>query len=220
METKEKNIPVSPGEEWGPDVTLDQPAFIHPSALIYGKVTINKGVSLWPYSVIRAERFEVVIGENTNVQDFVMLHIGDKQGTRIGSHCSLAHRCIIHGAEIGDNCIIGIGAVILEGCVVGAHSLVTPGTVLREKTVIPEGSIVSGSPGRVVMKRNNWVPARFYSQMYRLNADAYAQSNHRAWAGDGFTIEARQTMEQLTREGKLKFPAKKKNESEKNAGKK
>lgn len=173
---------------FGPEVTLHTPAFIHPTALIYGKVNIGTGSSMWPYSVIRAEVFEVNIGEYTNIQDFVMIHIGDKQGTRIGSHCSITHRCTIHGATIGDNCLIGIGSIILERCVVGENSIVAAGTVLKEGTVIPPNSIVAGSPGRAVIKHKKAAAIRFYAEMYHKNAQAYAKGEHRA-LGDKDFIE-------------------------------
>jgi carbonic anhydrase/acetyltransferase-like protein (isoleucine patch superfamily) len=185
---------------FGPGVELTDPAFIHPTALIYGNVRIGRGSSMWPYSVIRAEVFGVNIGEYTNIQDFVMIHIGDKQETRIGSYCSLTHRCTVHGAVIEDNCLIGIGAVILEGCVIGENSVVAPGSLLKEGTVIPPNSIVAGSPARAVMKRDSRAAGRFYADMYHRNARAYAEGNHRPLGNDDFLLFAKNEMARLERD--------------------
>lgn len=92
-------------QEFGPDVELDDPAFIHPTALIYGKVLIGKGCSVWPYAVMRAESTKIRIGEYSNIQDFAMIHVGTDEPTRIGANCSITHRATVHGATIGDNCL-------------------------------------------------------------------------------------------------------------------
>ena len=186
--------------KFGPEVGLNDPAYIHPSALIYGKVTLDRGSSMWPYSVIRAEAFEVKIGEYTNIQDFVMIRIGDQQGTRIGSYCSVGHRCTVIGASIEANCLIGTGATIPEGCVVGEYSIVTPGTVLAEKTVIPPGSVVSGSPGKALIRRNNRALIRYCAEMYYHNACAYAEGNYRLPAQEDFAAYAQKEMERLEKE--------------------
>lgn len=182
---------------FGPDIILNSPAFIHPTALLYGKVSIGRGTSMWPYSVIRAEVFGVEIGEFTNIQDFCMVHIGDKQGTAIGSYCTITHRCTIHGATIEDNCLIGIGSIILEGCVIGKGSIVAAGTLLKEGTKVPPGSIVAGSPGRALMKRNSLAAIRFYAEMYHRNALAYAWGEHRPLGETDFAAFARQEMARL-----------------------
>jgi carbonic anhydrase/acetyltransferase-like protein (isoleucine patch superfamily) len=191
-------------DRFGPGVRLDSPAFIHPSALIYGKAEIGPGASMWPYSVIRAEVFEVTVGEHTNIQDFSMIHIGDKQGARIGSYCTITHRCTIHGAVIEDNCLIGIGATILEGCVVGEGSIVAAGALLKEGTVIPPNSIAAGAPGRALMKRNSEAFIRFYADMYHRNALAYAKGEHRPLGDTDFKEFAQREMARLEKElGKL-----------------
>ncbi|WP_025898258.1 gamma carbonic anhydrase family protein [Sneathiella glossodoripedis] len=168
----------------GPDVTIDNAAFIHPTALVYGKVKIAKGASLWPYSVIRAETRDVTIGEFTNIQDFVMIHIGDTTGTHIGSHCSITHHCTIHGCTIGDHCLIGINSTIMDGCVIGNNCIIAGHSFLKEGTVIPDNSIVMGTPGKVVRTQNNYVKCRMNAFMYYRNALAYGKGSHREWASE------------------------------------
>ena len=134
----------------GPGVQLDRPAFIDPTARIFGRVSAGEGSSFWPYSVIRAEGASVRIGRCVNVQDGAVIHVGGGKGTVIGDYCSIAHRAVVHGAEIGEDCLIGIGAVVMDGakvgrrCVIGAMALVPPGTE------IPEGSVVMGVPAKPV----------------------------------------------------------------------
>ncbi|MEH6402581.1 MAG: gamma carbonic anhydrase family protein [Sneathiella sp.] len=170
--------------KFGPEVTIDDAAYIHETALIYGKVKIGKGASLWPYSVIRSEVREIVIGDYTNIQDFSMLHIGDNTGTYIGSHCSITHHCTIHGCTIGDNCLIGINTTIMDGCVIGDNCIIAGHSFLKEGTVIPDNSIVMGTPGKVVRTQNNYAKCRMNAFMYYRNALAYAKDEHREWASD------------------------------------
>lgn len=169
---------------FGPEVTINENAFIHPTTLIYGKVTIGQGASCWPYSVIRAETREVTIGDYTNIQDFVMIHIGDTTGTHIGSHCSITHHCTIHGCTIGDNCLIGINSTIMDGCVIGDNCIIAGHSFLKEGTIIPDNSIVMGTPGKVVRTQNNYARCRMNAYMYYRNSIAYMKGDHREWASD------------------------------------
>lgn len=170
----------------GADVHLDRPAYLDPTARIYGRVTAGEGSSFWPYSVIRAEGAAVRIGRCCNVQDGAVIHVGGGRGTTIGDYCSIAHRAIVHGAEVGDDCLIGIGAVVMDGaklgrrCIVGAMALVPPGTE------VPDGSVVMGVPGKVMATRDNFVTIRRNALIYHRNALAYAEGRHDAWRADGF----------------------------------
>ena len=167
---------------YGPDVVLKQPAMIHPTALLHGKVTVQKDVSIWPYVVVRSEMKEVVIGEKTNIQDFVMIHIGIKTGVYIGKNCSITHHCTLHGCTIGDNCLIGINSTIMDGCVIGNNCIVAGHSFLREGTVIPDNSIVMGSPGKIVRTRDCGEENRLNAIFYHENALAYRKGDHRRWS--------------------------------------
>ena len=167
---------------FGSDVVLKEPAFIHPSALLYGKVIVHKDVSIWPYAVVRAEMNEVVIGEKTNIQDFVMIHIGIQTGVYIGSNCSITHHCTLHGCTIGDNCLIGISSTVMDGCVIGNNCIVAGHTFLKENTVIPDNSIVMGAPGKVVKTRDCGKDNRLNAMLYYENALAYQNGDYRRWS--------------------------------------
>ncbi|MCC6920895.1 MAG: gamma carbonic anhydrase family protein [Alphaproteobacteria bacterium] len=174
----------------GPDVKLLSSAFVHPSACLYGDITIGEGASVWPNVVMRAEVLKIVIGPNSNIQDFTMIHIGDRSDTVVGANCSITHHVTLHGCTIGDNCLIGIGATIMDGCIIGENSIVAGGTFLKERTVIPPNSIVMGMPGKVTRTRNNALANAFNAFMYRKNAEGFARGDYRVWASDSFRAEA------------------------------
>jgi carbonic anhydrase/acetyltransferase-like protein (isoleucine patch superfamily) len=160
--------------------------FIAPGVQLYGRVSVGEGSSLWPYVVIRSECQRVQIGEHTNVQDFTMIHVGYEAPTRIGDRCSITHRCVIHGATIEDDCLIGIGAIVMDGAVVGRGSIVAPGAVVREGMVVPPHSLVAGVPGKVIKQRDFSAENRENAWNYSRNAQAYAKGEHRAWEGEAF----------------------------------
>jgi len=160
----------------------DQPAYVDPTARMFGHVTLGAGASVWPYAVIRCEMFEVTLGAYANLQDMALIHVGAQTGTHVGTWCSIAHKATLHGCTIEDNCLIGIGATLMDGVVVGRNSIVAGGSFLTEGTVIPPNSIVMGTPGKVVKRRNSFVRNRINAYLYWQNALAYARGEHRAWS--------------------------------------
>ena len=155
------------------------------SAELYGEIELGEGVSIWPKVVMRAEINHIGIGSYTNIQDFAMIHINSAP-TIIGEYCSITHHCTIHGAKIGNNCLIGINATIMDGANIGANSIVAGHTIVKEGTVIPENSIVAGVPGKVVATKNNYVANRVHAMAYFENALAYAIGNHRRWSENDY----------------------------------
>ncbi len=185
---------------FGPGVTLNEPAFIHDSALIYGKVRIEAGASVWCNVAMRAENYEIVVGPHSNIQDFVMIHVGGQTGTYIGSHCSITHHCTIHGCTIGDNCLIGINATVMDGAVIGDNCIVAGHTIVKEGTVIPANSVVMGVPGKVVRERNNYVANRLNAFLYWRNGLAYARGEHREWDRPETVAAVKREIERLNAE--------------------
>lgn len=161
-------------------------AWIDPTVRIWGEVTIGEGSSLWAYAVIRSESLHVRIGSYTNVQDHVMVHIGYTGPTVVGDYCSIAHRAVLHGCTIKDNCLIGIGAIVMDGAVIGENSIVAGNALVREGTIVPPNSIVMGTPAKVVRSADNWVANRLNAWLYHRNAQHYARGEHRAWHGDDY----------------------------------
>lgn len=173
----------------GPDVRDAGAAWIDPSARIFGAVEIAEEASIWCNVVVRAESQKVVIGKRTNIQDFVMVHVGSGTPTIVGENCSITHHVTLHGCDIGDNCLIGIGATIMDGCVVGAGSIVAGGSFLKEGTVIPPNSIVMGSPGAATKTRDNSLANAMNAFLYWRNAQAYAHGDYRLWSKESFRAE-------------------------------
>ncbi len=162
---------------------MSQPIWQAASAELYGKIEIADGVSIWSNVVMRAESSHIEIGAFTNIQDFTMIHIADGP-TVIGEYCSITHHCTIHGATIGDNCLIGINATIMDGAVIGENSIIAGNSLVREGAVIPANSIVAGTPAKVIAQRNNFVANRLNALAYYDNGIAYSQDNHRVWSED------------------------------------
>ena len=149
----------------------------------------------------------MVVGPFANVQDFAMIHVGYETDTLIGAYTSLAHHCVVHGAAIGESCMIGIGAVVMDGCEVGDNSIVGAGALLTEGTVVPPDSVVVGSPGKVRRKRNSFVENRLNAMLYHRNGLAYAAGRHRAWHGPEYESWAAAERERIEREFARRYPS-------------
>lgn len=156
------------------------------SAEVYGNVTIGHGSSVWPNAVVRAECCHVRIGRLTNIQDFVMIHVGYDEPTVIGDFCSITHHATVHGATVGDDCLIGIGAVLMDGVVLGVGSIVAGGAVLTEGSVFEPATIVAGVPARAIRSRDSSRANRLNAWLYHRNSLAYARGDERAWDGPEF----------------------------------
>jgi carbonic anhydrase/acetyltransferase-like protein (isoleucine patch superfamily) len=150
---------------------------------IYGCVSIAEHVSLWPQAVIRAEAQWVRIGRMTNLQDFAMVHVGYDAPTRIGEFCSITHRATIHGATVGDHCLIGVGATLMDGAVIGNGSIVGSGALVLEGREFPPGAIIAGVPARQIGERDAARENRLNAWQYWRNAEHYREGQHRAWDG-------------------------------------
>jgi carbonic anhydrase/acetyltransferase-like protein (isoleucine patch superfamily) len=172
-----------------PQKRFPQAAYIDPTARVRGVVEIGEGSSLWTYSVIRAEGFHVRLGKFTNLQDHVMVHVGYGKPTIVGDYCSIAHRVVLHGCTIGDNCLIGIGATVMEGAVIGDNSIVAGHSYVADNTIVPPNSIVIGTPAKVVRSQNSFVANRLNAMLYYRNALCYAKGDHRAWHGAEFEAD-------------------------------
>jgi carbonic anhydrase/acetyltransferase-like protein (isoleucine patch superfamily) len=133
-----------------PRYKIDASVFIAKTATIVGEVSIGKSSSVWFSAVVRGDIAPVVIGEETNVQDGAVLHVGHGFPCIVGNRVTIGHGAMVHGATVKDDVMIGIGAIVLNGAVIGEHSLVAAGAVVTENAVIPPGSLVMGIPGRPV----------------------------------------------------------------------
>ncbi|MBC2594366.1 gamma carbonic anhydrase family protein [Ruficoccus amylovorans] len=129
---------------------IDESAFAHPNAVIMGAVTLAPKSSVWPCVVLRGDINSIEIGEGSNVQDGSVVHLADDYGVKVGKYVTIGHMAMIHACTIEDECLIGMHATILDGAVIGARSIVGAGALVTKNTHIPPGSLVLGSPAKVV----------------------------------------------------------------------
>lgn len=136
---------------------IDPTALIAESATIIGDVEIGANCSVWPNAVIRGDAHPIRIGNNTNIQDNVVIHAPIKtEGlVIIGDNVSVGHNSMLHGCEIGDYCLIGIHAVVLDKAKIKSWVLLGAGAIIPTNMVIPSKSLVVGIPGKVVRKLND-----------------------------------------------------------------
>jgi carbonic anhydrase/acetyltransferase-like protein (isoleucine patch superfamily) len=129
---------------------IDPTAYIAPQATVVGDVRLGAHCSVWPSAVLRGDINYITVGEGTNIQDGAVVHLADEFPAIIGSHVTIGHLAMIHACVIEDECLIGMSATILDGSVIGAQSLVGAGSLVTKGTKIPPGSLVLGSPARVL----------------------------------------------------------------------
>jgi gamma-carbonic anhydrase len=124
--------------------------FVVRSADIIGAVSIAEDSSVWFQVVIRADINEIRIGRRSNIQDGSILHVADDYPVRIGDDVTCGHRAVIHACQVNDRVLVGMGAIILDGAEIGSDSIIGAHTLVTKGTEIPPGSLVVGSPGKVV----------------------------------------------------------------------
>lgn len=128
---------------------VDPTAFIAPTAVVLGDVTIGAEASVWFGAVVRGDTEAIRIGRQTNVQDGCILHADEGFPCTVGDRVTLGHGAIVHGATVEDDCLIGMRAVVMNGARIGKGSIVAVGSLVTEGTVVPAGSVVMGQPAKV-----------------------------------------------------------------------
>lgn len=129
---------------------IDTSAFVANSADVIGRVTLEEEASVWYNSTLRGDINEIVIGPKSNVQDNAVIHLSDDYGVYLGELVTIGHSAIIHAATVKDEVLVGMGACILDGAVIGERSIIGAQALVTGGMVIPPGSLVLGSPARVV----------------------------------------------------------------------
>ena len=124
-------------------------AFVADSATVRGHITAGRGSSIYFGAVLRSESEAIEIGEDTNIQDNCVLHTDTGFPMPSGRGCTIGHAAILHGCTIGDNTLIGMGAIVLNGAKIGKNCLIGAGALVTQNAVIPDGSMVIGSPAKV-----------------------------------------------------------------------
>ena len=129
---------------------LGRGAYIAKTAVVVGDVTLGDFSSVWYHAVLRGDINRIVVGHHTNIQDNAVLHLADDFACLIGNHVTVGHSAIVHACTIGDECLIGMGAVVLDGAVIGEQCLIGARALITQRMEIPAGSLVIGSPAKVV----------------------------------------------------------------------
>lgn len=160
-----------------PDLPPEGSFWVAPNAVVIGRVTLGEGVGVWFGASLRGDQEPIVVGRDTNIQELCVLHTDDGFPLTIGRGCTVGHRAIIHGCTVGDNCLIGMGAIIMNAAKVGDNSLIGAGAVVLEGREIPPGSLVLGMPGKVVR------PLSEDEIAYNRGSAAHYVANWRRFAG-------------------------------------
>ena len=148
--------------------SLDKTVFKHASAVVVGNVVVGRNSGIWPGAVIRGDEEQIVIGNETSIQDNAVLHCDYDYPMTIGNHVTIGHGAIVHGCTVGDDSLIGMGAIVLNGARIGKACIIGAGAVVTEGSEIPDGSVVVGVPGKIIKTDPEGNKAR-----NRKNADAY-----------------------------------------------
>ncbi len=158
-----------------PDIAED--AWIAPDAQVMGDVVLGPRASVWFGAVLRGDTERLTIGAMTNIQDNSVLHTDAGYPLVIGTGCTVGHRAMLHGCTLEDNVLIGMGATVLNGARIGAGSLIGAGALITEGKQIPPGSLVMGSPGRVVRELDADTIARLElsARHYAANAARFRE---------------------------------------------
>ena len=129
---------------------MEELRYIHPSAVIMGDVTLGEYVSVWPTAVIRGDMAPIHVGAWTNIQDGCVLHVDTGMPLKLGKNITIGHRAVLHSCTVGDNSMIGIGAIVLDGAEIGESCMVAAGSLVSPGKKIPPNSLVMGKPARII----------------------------------------------------------------------
>lgn len=134
------------------EILMDKSVFIADTATITGKVEIGKDSSIWFSAVVRGDYEEIKIGKGSNIQDCAVVHTDHDLPTYIGDYVVVGHSAVVHGAKIGNNVLIAMGAVVLNGAEIGDNCIIGAGAVVKEYCKIPDNSLYLGIPAKFVKK--------------------------------------------------------------------
>lgn len=129
---------------------IDESCYISESVDVIGRVTIDENSNIWFGTVLRGDINSITIGKNSNIQENSVVHVDYDYGVTIGDCVTIGHGAIIHGCNIEENCLIGMGAIVLNGAKIGKNTIIGAGSLIPQNKIIPEGVLVMGSPGKVI----------------------------------------------------------------------
>jgi carbonic anhydrase/acetyltransferase-like protein (isoleucine patch superfamily) len=171
-------MPVFSLFDQAPDMAPPDLCYVAETAIVIGRVRIKAGVSLWFGAVLRGDNEWIEIGERTNIQDNCTLHTDPGFPLTVGSGVTVGHNAILHGCLIGNNTLIGMGAVVMNGAQVGSNCIVGAGALVAEKAVVPDNALVVGSPARKIRDSDDATIRliEYSAEVYFKRWQAYAES--------------------------------------------
>ncbi len=131
---------------------IDKNAYIAKTAVIEGDITIEKDANIWHNAVVRADIAPIHIGEGSNIQDGCIVHVNFDMPVEIGKGVTIGHGAIVHGCTIGDNSLIGMGAIVMDGAHIGNNCIIGGATLVTQNKVIPDGHMAFGNPVKIIRK--------------------------------------------------------------------
>lgn len=129
--------------------TIHPSAFIAPTAVIVGDVTVEENASVWYNAVLRGDFNPIVVRRGANVQDCAVVHVTPGGGTEVGPGATIGHNCTVHAAFLGEECLVGNGATILDGARIGVRAMVAAGALVTPGTEVPDRTLAIGAPAKV-----------------------------------------------------------------------
>lgn len=164
-------MPIYALGDTAPRLPAEGDYWIAPDAVAIGDLVMKSGASLWFGVVARADNDTITIGENSNVQERCVLHVDPGEPLTIGRNVTIGHMAMLHGCTIGDNSLIGIGAIVMGRAIIGKNCLIGAGALITEGKVIPDNSVVMGAPGKVVKEIGDEQAAAL-----TMSAESYVQN--------------------------------------------
>jgi carbonic anhydrase/acetyltransferase-like protein (isoleucine patch superfamily) len=161
-----------------PELPPDGRYFVASDARLIGKVTLGDEASIWFGAVLRGDNERITVGPRSNVQELCVLHTDMGFPLTIGRGCTIGHRAILHGCTIGDNTLIGMGAIVMNGAQIGSNCVIGAGALVPEGKIIPDGSLAVGMPAKVIRALDEAAFAKL-----RAGADNYVANGRRFAAG-------------------------------------
>lgn len=158
------------------DPDLSRALWIASNATVIGDVVLGRNASVFYGAVLRGDIAQISVGEGSNIQDNVVVHLADDLNAKIGAWCTIGHSAIVHACTVEDECLVGMGATLLDGAHIGARSIIGAGALVTPRTIIPPGSMVLGSPAKVARQLTaaEQEGLRKWAEKYMVVASAHA----------------------------------------------
>lgn len=134
----------------GKSPIIGNDCLVFENSTLIGDVKIGNNVSIWPYVTLRGDMDYIVVGNFSNIQESSVIHTNTNTPTKIGSYVTIGHNAIVHGATVGDYCLIGMGSILLDGCIVEDGAVVAAGCVVPPGKVVPKNHLAVGNPMKIV----------------------------------------------------------------------